>query len=129
MTKRVRVKIGDQWHQVELIGTLINPIKVLVDGEPVEVLVEGFDQNEIPDSSLEVTESEKITDVRSPMPGIIVSVDVAIGQEIKQGEILCVLEAIKLQQAIRSPVGAIVKAIHVAANQEVSVGSLLIDLV
>ena len=129
MTKRVRVKIGDKWHQVELSGTLINPIKVLVDGEPVEVLVEGFDHNEIPDSSLEVTESEKIIDVRSPMPGIIVSVDVAIGQEIKQGEILCVLEAIKLQQAIRSPVGAIVKAIHVAANQEVSVGSLLIDLV
>ena len=60
MTKRVRVKIGDKWHQVELSGTLINPIKVLVDGEPVEVLVEGFDQNEIPDSSLEVTESEKI---------------------------------------------------------------------
>ena len=128
MNKRIRVKVGDKWHEVELSGSLTNPIKVLVDGDPVEVFVEGLDQNETAETHPAVTEAEKITKVRSPMPGVIVSVDVEIGQEVQQGEVLCVLEAIKLQQAIRSPVGAVVQAIHVAVNQEVSVGSSLIDL-
>jgi biotin carboxyl carrier protein len=128
MNKRIRVKVGDKWHEVELNGSLTNPIKVLVDGDPVEVFVEGLDQNETSETLPAVTGAEKITKVRSPMPGVIVSVDVEIGQEVQQGEVLCVLEAIKLQQAIRSPVGAVVQAIHVAVNQEVSVGSSLIDL-
>lgn len=128
MNKRIRVKVGDKWHEVELSGSLTNPIKVLVDGDPVEVFVEGLDQSETSETHPAVTAAEKITKVRSPMPGVIVSVDVEIGQEVQQGEVLCVFEAIKLQQAIRSPVGAVVQAIHVAVNQEVSVGSSLIDL-
>ena len=129
MNKRVRVKVGDKWYEVELSGNLTNPIKVLVDGDPVEVVVEGLHQNEIPETYSAVTEVDTITKVRSPMPGLIVSVDVEIGQEVQQGEVLCVLEAIKLQQTIRSPVRAVIRAIHVVANQEVSVGTSLIDLI
>ncbi|PZC51162.1 MAG: Biotin carboxyl carrier protein [Chloroflexi bacterium] len=129
MNKRVRVKVRDKWYEVELSGNLANPIKVLVDGDPVEVFVEGLHENEIPETYSAVTGADTITEVRSPMPGLIVSVNVEIGQKVQQGEALCVLEAIKLQQAIRSPVGAVVRAIHVAVNQEVSVGTSLIDLI
>ena len=64
----------------------------------------------------------------SPMPGLMVSVDVAAGQEVKEGEAVCVVEAMKMQNIIRAEADGTVKAVNVAAGDSVAADEVMIEL-
>ena len=66
--------------------------------------------------------------VKAPMPGKILSVEVKEGQAVKAGDLLCVLEAMKMANEIYAPSDATVKSILVAANATVQAGDDLIAL-
>ncbi|MDY3982429.1 MAG: biotin/lipoyl-containing protein [Veillonellaceae bacterium] len=66
--------------------------------------------------------------VNCPMPGKILSVAVSNGQAVKKGDLLCVLEAMKMQNEIYAPADATVTDVRVAANQTVKTGDVLIVL-
>ncbi len=66
--------------------------------------------------------------VSSPMPGKIVSVKVSVGQAVKQGDVLLILEAMKMENEIVSPQDGIVASINVSAGQSVEAGNLLATL-
>lgn len=68
------------------------------------------------------------TTVSCPMPGKILSVAVSVGAAVKEGDILCVLEAMKMQNEIYAPCDATVKEVRVSANQTVATGDVLIVL-
>lgn len=64
----------------------------------------------------------------SPMPGLMVSVDVTPGQEVKEGEAVCVVEAMKMQNIIRAEADGTVKAVNVAAGDSVAADEVMIEL-
>ncbi|MBS5887900.1 MAG: biotin/lipoyl-containing protein [Negativicoccus massiliensis] len=66
--------------------------------------------------------------VKAPMPGKILSVEVKEGQAVKAGDLLCVLEAMKMANEIYAPHDATVTSIMVAANATVQAGDDLIAL-
>ena len=66
--------------------------------------------------------------IMSPMPGLMVSVDVELGQEVKSGEAVCVVEAMKMQNIIRAEADGVVKAISVAAGDSVAADEIMIEL-
>ena len=66
--------------------------------------------------------------VKAPMPGKILSVAVSAGQEVKKGETLLILEAMKMQNEIAAPHDAVVAEVRVAANQTVSTGDDMVVL-
>lgn len=68
------------------------------------------------------------TTVPAPMPGKIVSVNVSAGQAVKAGEVLLILEAMKMQNEIQAPAAGTVKGINVAAGQNVAAGDTLVVL-
>jgi len=65
------------------------------------------------------------TSVNSPMPGKIIKIMVEVGQEVKKGEIILILEAMKMQNEIPAPVAGTIKSIHVSAAQNVKPGEVL----
>ncbi|MBM6614260.1 biotin/lipoyl-binding protein [Desemzia sp. RIT804] len=66
---------------------------------------------------------EKIT---APMPGTILRVQATEGQTVVAGEVLCILEAMKMENEIVAPTDGIVSNIQVGANQPVESGDLLL---
>lgn len=66
--------------------------------------------------------------VSAPMPGTILSVNVKVGDSVKAGTTLCILEAMKMENEIVAPVDATVKAINVNKGDTVANGDLLITL-
>ena len=66
--------------------------------------------------------------VKCPMPGKILSVAVTAGQAVKKGDLLCILEAMKLHNEIYAPHDATVAEVRVAANQTVATGDALVVL-
>jgi biotin carboxyl carrier protein len=59
------------------------------------------------------------------MPGLIVSVTVNPGDQVRKGQELCILEAMKMEQAIRSPHEGKVNEVNIASGQRVSYEEVL----
>lgn len=70
---------------------------------------------------------QKIKNVSAPMPGLIVNIQCAAGDEVKKGDPLLVMEAMKMENEIKSPLAGKVKTINVAPRQSVDKGQVLVE--
>ena len=64
----------------------------------------------------------------APMPGKVVKVNVKAGDGVKAGQVLLVLEAMKMEQATRSPADGVVKSVPVREGDQVTAGQVLVTL-
>lgn len=69
----------------------------------------------------------KILQIKAPMPGLVLSVLVTEGDEIKKGDNLLVLEAMKMENMIKSPTDGIIKKIEIKQGNKVEKNELLIS--
>jgi 3-methylcrotonyl-CoA carboxylase alpha subunit len=67
--------------------------------------------------------------LKTPLPGVVVSVPVSVGQKVAAGEVLMVIEAMKMEHTITAPYAGTVQAIHFARGDRVPEASQLLDLV
>ena len=67
--------------------------------------------------------------VAAPMPGLVVSMDVAAGEEIKSGQVICVLEAMKMQNIIRAERDGTIKTVGAKAGDSVAADDILAEFV
>jgi propionyl-CoA carboxylase alpha chain len=65
--------------------------------------------------------------VLSPMPGLVVTLDVTVGQEVRAGEAVAVIEAMKMQNIIRAERDGVVKAVNAAAGDSVAADEVLVE--
>ena len=63
----------------------------------------------------------------SPMPGLVVSMDVEVGQDVKSGEAVCIVEAMKMQNIIRAESDGTVKAVNAAGGDSVAADEILVE--
>ena len=63
--------------------------------------------------------------VEFPITGKIISVNVKQGSEVKEGDVLCLLESMKMENPILAPVGGTVAEINLASDQTVEAGDLV----
>ncbi len=66
--------------------------------------------------------------VLSPMPGLIVSIAVAVGQEVKAGEGVAIVEAMKMQNIIRAERDGTVAKVNIAEGASVAADEVLVEL-
>lgn len=68
------------------------------------------------------------SDVKAPMPGLILDVLVSEGQEVKKGDHLLILEAMKMENVIKSPADGVVNGLHATKGDSVEKGKILLSL-
>ncbi len=68
------------------------------------------------------------TSVTAPMPGTILDVKVALGQSVKKGDTICVLEAMKMENDIPAPCDGVVASINAQKGASVNAGDILASL-
>ncbi len=66
--------------------------------------------------------------LKAPMPGLVVAIPVAEGQEIKKGQVLIILESMKMQNELKSPKDGIVERIRVKAGESVEQKQALLSV-
>src|SRR5207244_11730680 len=65
--------------------------------------------------------------LRCPMPGLVLSIAVAEGQEVKAGETLVVVEAMKMENVLRAERDGVIKRITVKAGDSVAVDAVILE--
>jgi propionyl-CoA carboxylase alpha chain len=65
--------------------------------------------------------------VRSPMPGTVISVNVAVGDVVAQGSEVAVLEAMKMQNSLTAPRDGTIVAVHISAGDKSADGDVLVE--
>ena len=68
------------------------------------------------------------TKVTSPMPGTILDVKVSVGQSVKKGDVLCVLEAMKMENDIPASQDGVVVSVNVQKGASINAGDVLVTL-
>ena len=68
------------------------------------------------------------TTVSAPMPGKVLSVNVKAGDAVKSGDVLLILEAMKMQNEIMAPADGTVSDVRVSAGQTVATGDVMVVL-
>ena len=66
--------------------------------------------------------------VVSPMPGTILSVNVKVGESVKKGQVLCILEAMKMENEIKAKKDCVIKKVNVTELKSVEKNELLLVL-
>lgn len=70
--------------------------------------------------------SASAREITAPMPGLVVSVEVAVGDTVEQGRAVAVMEAMKMQSELRAPLAGKVTAVRVRAGEEVAGGTVMV---
>ena len=71
--------------------------------------------------------SKKVKEIKAPMPGLVLDIHVEAGTEVKEGDAVLVLEAMKMENVIKSPADGTVKAIEIAKGNAVEKNEILIS--
>ncbi len=101
--------IGDDKYRIEIAGFTID---VEVE-DPINKAL-----NVIVDSK----------DIKSPMSGVISKILVKNGDEIKKGDTVVVISAMKMENEIKSPKDGVIKSINIKLNEQITSGQLLIEM-
>lgn len=152
---KYHVKVQGRLFEVSIDNIHSQPIIANVDGEPIEVWVDyqgGLNQAKTiesvkieiapptPPASSPPSETGRSktgtnglagnhNTIRAPIPGTIISVAVREGSEVAIGQQLCVLEAMKMKNAIRSPRNGVIASVHVSPGQTVQHHDVLVEFI
>jgi biotin carboxyl carrier protein len=123
------VRIGEQLHRVTARrGGARGTWTLDVDG--VRVDAEALDERlrTIRDLTAASAVASGPAPLKAPMPGLVVRIAVAVGDEVVAGQGLVVIEAMKMENELRSPSAGIVQAIKAVVGSPVEKGAVLVEL-
>jgi biotin carboxyl carrier protein len=123
-----QVNINGKMYTVEIPNLHERPVRAIVDGEVVTVdvptPVRGAGSGFAPMTATATTTSGPVPtgepgEVRAPLPGTVVEINVAQGDNVTQGQVLCVLEAMKMNNPIQATQAGTVRRIMISLGQQV----------
>jgi len=121
--RKFNVKINGKAYEVEVdeVGGIEQPT------QPAQMnYVEDNKQSEKKEVKTSVpTDGEKVS---APMPGNILDVKAAVGDRVEKGQVLLILEAMKMENEIVAPVAGTVTAVLVQKGASVNSGDVLVSI-
>ena len=71
--------------------------------------------------------SKKVSDLKAPMPGLVLEVSLEGGQQVSKGDALLILEAMKMENVIKSPTDGVIKSISINKGETVEKNQLILN--
>jgi biotin carboxyl carrier protein len=121
------VRHGDQRELVAVEGRGRDRV-VTRRGRRIPVEIRSHRDRLLAEAATSAGHRSGAAEVRASLPGLVVRVSVAVGDEVAAGDPLVTIEAMKMQNELRAPHDGRVTAVEVAPGQAISGGTLLVRL-
>lgn len=128
------IKVAGTGHKSEDV----RPFFLKVDGKMEEVMVQslvevvpsadGVIDSNISSSHSSRPKAAKKGQITTAMPGRVVNIKVSIGEQVKAGDTLCIVEAMKMENEVHSPIDGTVKKIYIKEGDNVNPDETLIEV-
>lgn len=105
-SKTYKVKVNNNTYNVNIISDL-------------DLLIKGM--------GFEFGNAKQINSVKAPMPGLILNINVKVGQKINENDALLILEAMKMENVLNAPRDGVIKSITANKGESVEKNQLLIE--
>ncbi|MEM1408756.1 MAG: biotin/lipoyl-containing protein [Bacteroidota bacterium] len=100
---------------------------IKINGRSISVTVKDKLDLLLKELGMDKLAASQINNVKAPMPGLILSMSVSEGQEVKKGDPLLILEAMKMENVIKSPSDGVIKLIKASQGDSVEKNQVLIQ--
>ena len=116
-------------HVIEILefDRVAKSMQIKINGKISEIVMKTDLDLLLEKLGMDQTSSSKMNELKAPMPGLIHKINISEGQEVKKGDALLVLEAMKMENVIKAQGDGVVKAIHVKEKQSVEKGEVLME--
>ena len=128
----MKIRVEKKWYNIEVDSISSDSAVVLVDGERFEVKLEDVEKTsklteEVsgPVSNSGGVRTDNYKEFKSPMPGIIISILVQTGDAVSQGQDICVLESMKMQQTLKSDMAGTIMGTSVSQGDQILDGDVI----
>lgn len=103
---------------------------VLVRGEPFAVQLREIPEVKAKPGSSELAAERPAgpLELRSPIPGVVVDVPVKVGDKVLSGQVLVVVESMKMENELRAPAAGVIREVRVSPEEDVDQGQSLLVL-
>ena len=121
---------GNKSFEAELVDADFQnkTLHLKINGNKFSVKIADHYDQLVEKMGLSAAVSSKVKDIKAPMPGLVLDINVAAGQEVTKGDKLVILEAMKMENVIKSEGVGVVKEIHVTKGATVDKGQMLIEM-
>jgi len=116
-------------YMVELVAcdAIEKQATIKVNGRLYQVAVADQFDLLLKQLGMDTLAANKVQQIKAPMPGLVLNVLVQDGDEVKKGDNLLVLEAMKMENMIKSPADGVVKKVTVAKGEKVEKNAVLVQ--
>ena len=118
-------KDGINYH-ARLISQDVQSKKYTIEKKLFEVKLEDDLDQLIASMGMKGQRIQNVSEIKSPMPGLVLKLLKQSGEEVTAGETILVLEAMKMENAIKSPIEGVIQSIEVKEGQSLDKGMVLI---
>lgn len=137
--KNYKFKVNENEYSVNIKSHEDDIIKLEVNGTTYDVIMEADRKktktptlvrsaSKQPVQPLKVNAASKTSKIVAPIPGVILAMNVKVGDTIKENDLLLVLEAMKMENNIVAEKSGVVTAVHVSVGEQVLQDALMIEL-
>jgi len=103
-------------------------ISVDVDGITYDVRIEDAYDSLIKDMGLSANVVKKLSEVKAPMPGLVLEIMVKAGDHLEEGDSIMILEAMKMENVIKASAEMTIKEVLIKKGEAVEKNQILINL-
>ena len=131
MTKQYKITVNGKTYDVsveEIRPVASNKTVSTIVNTPVNTPKPAAAPAPKPAAAPAVQIDENAISVKATMPGTIVSFSVAVGDKVQEGQVVAILEAMKMENEITAPASGEVKSIHVEKGSSVVEGQVILQI-
>ncbi len=127
-TRGIEFLLDQKYHNVKYLENTTANIKMVVDGVPITLNKHHKLNDIIYKNTGETGRGDTQVNLQSQIPGKVVSIDAEEGLKVKKGDIICVLESMKMQVSVKSHKDGIVRKIKIKKGGSVAKNDIIAEI-
>ena len=120
--------IDNEFHTVRYIDSQTSEMNFVIDGSSLSVNMNSHLDSIVYQNSGGAETGSAQLNLRSQIPGKVVSINAEEGSEVKKGDVVCVLESMKMQVSVKSHKDGLIKTIKIKEGNSVNKNDIIAEI-